>query len=53
VPKRQVVPDMTVPHQLARPARLVGWCATADGKLVECDIRAEPGDWHATPGALK
>lgn len=44
---RKVIPDRSGPHQVAKEAKVVVWCALPDGKLEQCDLRLLEGDWVA------
>jgi hypothetical protein len=49
VPKVQVVPDPTVPHQVAEAAQVSIWARTPDGKLAKQQIQLPAGWWVAGP----
>jgi hypothetical protein len=48
-PKRNVLPDPSVPHQVAQEARIRVWCRAPDGKQVKCRVRLLEGWWVAAP----
>lgn len=50
---RTVVPDLTVPHQVAERTEVVTWCGAPDAKLAKCRIVMEPGWWVASPQAVE
>ena len=52
-PKRLVIPDPNVPHQLAKGADLTVWCGTPDRKAARCKVRVEEGWWVASPQAVE
>lgn len=51
--KRTVVPDPTIPHQVAEESEAVVWCRAADGKLVRCKVRVLEGWWLASPQVVE
>jgi hypothetical protein len=50
---QMVVPDPTVPHQVAREVEVVVWCRLPDGKLAQCEVRLLPGWWVAGPPVVE
>lgn len=53
VPHRLVIPDPTVPHQVAKEARVQVWARAPDGKLVAQDVRILKGWWIAGPPVVE
>jgi hypothetical protein len=47
LPRHHVIPDKSVPHQVAQPAKVVIWVRKADGEKVQERIWLMPGDWVA------
>jgi hypothetical protein len=51
--KRVVIPDPTVPHQVAREAEVMIWVETATGKKVAQKVRLLEGWWIAGPPVVE
>lgn len=51
--KRTVIPDPTVPHQVAREAEVEIWTDAADGKKVRQKVRLLEGWWIAGPPVVE
>lgn len=43
------VPDPSVPHRVAEPARVKVWVRSPDGTLTKQEVRLEEGWWVASP----
>lgn len=52
-PKRTVVPDPTIPHQVAEGSDVTVWCGTTDRKLAKCEVRLDRGWWVASPQVVE
>lgn len=50
--KRTVLPDPTIPHQVARDAVVEVWCNDGS-KLVRCRVRLAEGWWVASPQVVE
>lgn len=50
---RTVIPDPTVPHQVAREAEVEIWVQAADGKKVRQKVRLLEGWWIAGPPVVE
>lgn len=48
-----VVPDPTVPHQVASEAEVEIWARMPDGKLARETVRILPGWWIAGPPVVE
>jgi hypothetical protein len=46
---RKVIPDPTVPHQVAEEAEIVIWVEQANGKKSKQEVRLLEGWWIAGP----
>lgn len=51
--RQPVLPDETVPHRLAQPARLTVWVRRDDGRLVEQTVSVPAGWWIASPRVVE
>lgn len=51
--KRNVIPDPTVPHQVARETEVVVWTRAPDGKMVPTKVRLLKGWWIAGPPVVE
>lgn len=51
--KRTVIPDPTVPHQVAREAEIEIWVDTKDNKKVKQKVRLLEGWWIAGPPVVE
>jgi hypothetical protein len=49
VPRVQVVPDPTVPHQVAEDAQVMIWARLPDGRLAKQPVKLQTGWWIAGP----
>jgi hypothetical protein len=47
--KRNMIPDPTLPHEVAKETEVEVWCGAPDRKLVRCKVRLLPGWWVASP----
>jgi hypothetical protein len=52
-PKVTVIPDPTVPHQVADEAQIVIWARMPDGRLAKQQIRLLAGWWIAGPPVVE
>jgi len=52
-PRVQVIPDPTVPHQVATEAEVVIWARRADGSLAPQRVRLLKGWWIAGPPVVE
>lgn len=50
---RQVIPDPTVPHQVAEEAEIKIWARAPSGKLVPTPVRLLKGWWIAGPPVVE
>ena len=48
-----VLPDPTVPHQMAAETEVTVWCRTEKGPLSTCTVRLLPGWWVASPQVVE
>lgn len=46
---RKIIPDPTIPHQVARESEVTIWARAADGKKVKQQVRLLEGWWVASP----
>jgi hypothetical protein len=53
VPRRLVIPDPTVPHQVAKETTVRIWVEAPDGKRVAADVRLLEGWWIAGPPVVE
>jgi len=51
--KRTVIPDPTVPHQVAREAEIEVWVQLAEGKKAKQKVRLLEGWWIAGPPVVE
>lgn len=51
--KRSVIPDPTVPHQVAKESEVVIWARAPDGKMVRMKVRLLEGWWIAGPPVVE
>lgn len=49
----RVVPDQTVPHQLAREVCVEVWATRPDGQLERVKVKAPAGWWLAGPQVVE
>lgn len=49
----QVIPDPTVPHQVAKEAQVQVWVRAPDGKMVAQRVRLLQGWWIAGPPVVE
>ena len=49
----RVIPDPRIPHQLAKPARVIVRCEAADQTLIDCPWQLNEGDWCAKQRAVE
>lgn len=52
-PKVQVIPDPTIPHQVAREAQVEIWARRADGTMARQKVRLLEGWWIAGPPVVE
>jgi hypothetical protein len=50
---RQVIPDPTVPHQVAEECEIKIWAEKADGTKVKTKVRLLKGWWIAGPPVVE
>ena len=53
VPRRLVIPDPTVPHQVAKETTVQVWVQAPDGKRVATPVRLLEGWWIAGPPVVE
>ena len=53
VPHAAVIPDPTVPHQVAEEAVVKVWVDTTQGVKVKQEVRLLPGWWIAGPPVVE
>jgi hypothetical protein len=53
VARPAVIPDPSIPHQVAEEARIKVWCGTPDRKLEKCEVRLVDGWWVASPQVVE
>lgn len=51
--RRLVIPDPTVPHRVAKEAKVQIWVETADGKWVKQKVKILEGWWVASPQVVE
>lgn len=42
-----VIPDPTIPHEVAQDSEVWIWARTSDGKMAKVKVRLHEGDWCA------
>lgn len=53
VPRATVIPDPTVPHQVASEAEIEIWTRLPDGRLAPTKVRLLQGWWIAGPPVVE
>lgn len=52
-PKRVVIPDPSVPHEVAEETTAYVWVRTPEGKLSKQKVKVLPGWWLASPEVVR
>jgi len=52
-PRVQVIPDPTIPHQVAKEAEVEIWARRADGTMARQKVRLLEGWWIAGPPVVE